>query len=93
MIKYFLQINKVLSNVRLYSIHKMTNYVQKQMSYFFSSSETLGAKKYNNGSRFTISMQNLASIPKTAIDCTLEISSANIWHVSPNIDDINWKND
>jgi hypothetical protein len=71
----------------------MTNYVQKQMSYFFSSSEALGAKKYNNGSRFTISMQNLTNIPKTAIDCTLEISSANIWHVSPNIDDVNWKND
>ena len=51
----------------------MTNYVQKQMSYFFSSSEALGAKKFNNGSRFTISMQNLTNIPKTAIDHTRNI--------------------
>ena len=70
----------------------MSNLIKKEMSYFFSSASALGAvNKDNNGSRFQIAMQNIANVPPSAVDVTIEVTSANIWHTSPNIS-ADWKN-
>jgi hypothetical protein len=72
----------------------MSNLIKKEMSYFFSSAEALGAiNKDRNGSRFQIAMQNIANVPPSAVDVTLEVTSANIWHTSPNISAEDWQND
>ena len=70
----------------------MSSLIQKSTSYFFSSAESLGAvNKDRNGSRFQIPMQNILVVPQTAVDVTLEVTSANIWFTSPNISP-EWKN-
>lgn len=59
---------------------------QKDMTYFFSSSEILGARnKDNNGSRFQINLDRPIDIPVNAVDVSIEVTSANIWFTSPNI--------
>ena len=61
--------------------------VQKDLTYFFSSSELLGAQnKDNNGSRFQISLDRPLNIPNNAVDVCIEVTSANIWFTTPNID-------
>jgi hypothetical protein len=61
--------------------------VQKDMTYFFSSSERLGAQnKDNNGSRFQISLDRPLDIPNNAVDVCIEVTSANIWFTTPNIE-------
>jgi hypothetical protein len=61
--------------------------VQKDMTYFFSSSEALGAQnKDNNGSRFQINLDRPIAIPNNAVDVSIEVTSANIWFTTPNID-------
>ena len=72
----------------------MSNLIKKEMSYFFSSCEALGAvNKDRNGSRFQIAMQNIANVPSSAVDVAIEVTSANIWHTSPNISADDWHND
>lgn len=62
--------------------------VQKDLTYFFSSSEALGAQnKDNNGSRFQVKLDRSLSIPNNAVDVSMEVTSANIWFTSPNIDE------
>jgi hypothetical protein len=55
-------------------------------SFFFSSDAANGAKnKSPDGSLFNVQLYSPISIPKEAIYCTLEVTSATIWNVSPNI--------
>ena len=55
-------------------------------SYFFSSDERNGAQnKSQDGSTFSVQLNNPISIPKESIYCTLEVSSATIWNNTPNI--------
>lgn len=55
-------------------------------SYFFSSDAQNGAQnKSPDGSLFNVQLYSPISIPKEAIYCTLEVTSATIWNVSPNI--------
>ena len=64
----------------------MSSLIKKEISYFFSSATALGAtNKDRNGSRFQIAMQNIANVPQAAVDVSIEVTSANIWHTSPNI--------
>ena len=61
--------------------------VQKDLTYFFSSSELLGAQnKDNRGSRFQINLDRPLNIPNNAVDVCIEVTSANIWFTTPNID-------
>ena len=63
--------------------------VQKDLTYFFSSSTRLGAQnKDNNGARFQIQLDRAISVPVNAVDVNIEVTSANIWFTSPNIDAI-----
>lgn len=63
--------------------------VQKDMTYFFSSSESLGAQnKDQNGSRFQVKLDRPIDIPVNAVDVSIEVTSANIWFTTPNIDEI-----
>ena len=63
--------------------------VQKDLTYFFSSSEALGAQnKDNNGSRFQVKLDRPISIPNNAVDVSIEVTSANIWFTTPNIDSV-----
>ena len=55
-------------------------------SYFFSSDERNGAQnKSQDGSTFSVQLNNPISIPKEAMYCTLEVTSATIWNNTPNI--------
>ena len=57
-------------------------------TYFFSSSAALGAKNIrDDGSSFQIRLDKPIFVPPTAIDCTIECRSANIWFICPNISD------
>ena len=63
--------------------------VQKDLTYFFSSSEALGAQnKDNNGSRFQVKLDRPIEIPNNAVDVSIEVTSANIWFTTPNIDPV-----
>ena len=55
-------------------------------TYFFSSSAALGAKNIrDDGSSFQIRLDKPIFVPPTAVDCTIECRSANIWFICPNI--------
>lgn len=62
--------------------------VEKEATYFFTSSERLGAQnKDNDGSRFQLKLSRPIEVPNTAIDISMEITSANIWFTTPNINE------
>lgn len=62
--------------------------VQKDMTYFFSSSILLGAQnKDKNGSRFQVKLDRSIDIPNNAVDVLMEVTSANIWFTTPNIEE------
>ena len=55
-------------------------------TFFFSSSAALGARNIrDDGSSFQIRLDKPIFVPPTAIDCTIECRSANIWFICPNI--------
>lgn len=61
--------------------------IRKDLTYFFSSSVALGAQnKDKNGSRFQVKLDRPIGIPTNAVDVSIEVTSANIWFTSPNID-------
>ena len=63
--------------------------VQKDLTYFFSSSEALGAQnKDKSGSRFQVKLDRSIEIPNNAVDVSIEVTSANIWFTTPNIDPV-----
>lgn len=64
----------------------MSGLIETENTYFFSSSEQLGAiNKDRNGSRFQIALQKPITVPPAAIDVSIECIAANIWHYSPNV--------
>ena len=55
---------------------------------FFNSSPESGAIPVGAlGNEFSVQLNNPIVVPRTAINCTVEISSASIWNSSPNIAD------
>jgi len=57
-----------------------------EQSYIFSSDEKNGAQNVNNdGNEFSVNLNDPLSIPKNAINCTLEVVSGAIWYVQPNV--------
>ncbi len=64
----------------------MSILVPKTLSYTFSSNPSLGATNISSdGSSFTINLNNAIFIPSSAVNCSLDVVSANIWYVQPNI--------
>lgn len=62
------------------------DFVKFQNSWIFSSSTAVGAENVtDNGSRFTVNLDNPISVPRGSVNCTLEVQQASIWYVSPNI--------
>lgn len=60
--------------------------VEYEQSYIFSSAELNGARnKSDDGSTFDVQLSNPITIPKEAVNCTIEVTQANIWYTTPNI--------
>ena len=63
----------------------MSRLLQKQQSYFFSSDPRSGALNLSpDGSDFTVQLDRPISLPK-CLDATLEVTTASVWNVSPNV--------
>jgi len=64
----------------------MSVLIPKSASIFFSSDPSVGAKNISSdGSTFTVYLNTPIGIPKSAVDATIEISSASVWNTSFNI--------
>ena len=62
------------------------SFVEYTQSYIFSSDEANGAKnKSEEGASFDVQLSQPITIPKDAVNCTLECTQANIWYNTPNI--------
>jgi len=60
--------------------------IQTEETYFFSSSEELGAiNKTATGDKFEVRLDKPVSIPPSAVDVSIECVGANIWYTTPNI--------
>lgn len=60
--------------------------VEHTASYIFSSDTANGARnKSSDGHSFDVELNEPISIPKEAVNCTLEVSQARIWYTTPNI--------
>lgn len=62
--------------------------IEKENTYFFTSADSqLNKSGYKdlNGSRFSVKLNNEISVPRSAVDVTIECVSANIWFTQPNI--------
>lgn len=58
----------------------------KEINIFFSSAESAGATDVSDdGSRFSVFLDNPIKIPSSAIDCSLSVVQSQIWNTSPNI--------
>jgi len=64
----------------------MSVILDKEQSYFFSSDTTTGATQViNNGSSFSVALNQPIMIPRGAVDCQVAVNSAAIWYVNPNV--------
>ena len=64
----------------------MSVLVPKSACFFFTSDEASGARNVSqDGSKFTVYLDRPISIPKSAMDCTIEVNQATIWNTSYNI--------
>jgi hypothetical protein len=80
MIQYY------ILNTILYNTSTMSSLIEIQKTYFFNSSPILGAfNRSADGSKFEVLLSKEIVVPPTAVDCTIECRSANIWFTSPNI--------
>lgn len=62
------------------------SFVEYTQSYIFSSDEANGAKnKSEEGASFEVQLSQPITIPKDAVNCTLECTQADIWYTTPNI--------
>lgn len=62
------------------------NIVEKKISYTFSSDPARGAYAITDkGSSFSVNLNYPIALPKTTKYATIEVHSASIWYVSPNI--------
>lgn len=60
--------------------------IERKMTYIFSSDPAKGARNIQlDGSVFTVNMQYPISLPKGTQYATMEVHSASIWYVTPNI--------
>jgi hypothetical protein len=60
--------------------------LKKKFTMFFSSDTATGAKNVSqDGSEFSVQLNNPLTIPANCLDCSLSVIQANIWNVSPNI--------
>jgi hypothetical protein len=63
--------------------------LKKKFSMFFSSDTATGAYAVSqDGSEFSVKLNNPLTIPSNCLDCSLSVIQANIWNVSPNIAEI-----
>jgi hypothetical protein len=61
-------------------------FVEYEQSYIFSSAERNGARnRSDDGSTFDVQLSGPIAIPKEAVNCTIEVTQANIWYTTPNI--------
>ncbi len=61
-------------------------FVEYQQSYIFSSAASNGARnKSDDGSSFEVQLSQPIVIPREAVNCTIEVTQANIWYTTPNI--------
>ena len=68
--------------------------IEKENTYYFTSADdqlTTGSKDLN-GSRFTVKLNREISVPRSALDVTIECTTANIWWTQPNVSPA-YKND
>ena len=64
----------------------MSVIIKRQASYFFSSDEKNGASNVqDNGSTFSVILNNPIQIPAGAVNCEIGVADAQIWYVNPNI--------
>ena len=64
----------------------MVGLLTKKISFLFSSDPLNGAiNKSENGSDFTVQLNEPISIPDNAVDCSLRLLTASIWFTTPNI--------
>ena len=67
--------------------------INREESYFFSSNNTdQNSIVSNDGSTLTLSLDNPIGIPASAVNATVEVQQANIWHTSPNISELKKNN-
>ena len=60
--------------------------IERKMTYIFSSDPTKGAQAIQqNGSVFSVNLQYPISLPRGTQYATMEVHSASIWYVTPNI--------
>jgi hypothetical protein len=60
--------------------------IEKQFSAFFSSAKGTGSTQTNKlGNRFSVQLDTPLTIPRRSVYATLEVVSAKVWNVSPNI--------
>jgi len=64
----------------------MSVLIPKSASIFFSSDPSVGASNLSSdGSTFTVYLDSPISIPKSAVDCSIEVIQSSIWNTSFNI--------
>ena len=69
-----------------YNITKIMSLIERQFSAFFSSAEGSGSTKTNSlGNRFSVQLNTPLTIPRDSLYASLEVVSAKVWNVSPNI--------
>lgn len=64
----------------------MSVIIKRQAPFFFSSDVSTGAINVSqNGSVFSVILDNPISIPNAAVNCEVGIVDAQVWYVNPNI--------
>lgn len=64
----------------------MTNYIEYNQSYIFSSDPVVGAANISgDASEFDVILDNPIHIGNDSVNCTVEVTQANVWNTSPNI--------
>ena len=67
--------------------------INRESSYFFSSNNTdENSIVSSDGSTLTLSLNNPIGIPSSAVNATVEVQQASIWHTSPNISELKKNN-
>ena len=60
--------------------------IERQFSAFFNSALSSGSTKTNNlGNRFSVQLNTPLTIPRDSLYASLEVVSAKVWNVSPNV--------
>lgn len=66
----------------------MSILLKKVKCFTFSNDPNLGALSVSqDGSQFSVQLDNPIYIPKAAISCSIDVIGSNIWYVQPNVSD------